>query len=218
MTANTPVMIGVIENDRIQSQLSETLFMKHPGSYYLVNAITWYRLLSAPFLFILVLINSLVVFKWLLLLSFTTDAIDGFLARRFQVVSIFGSRLDSVADDITILVSIVAMVILKPEFIISQQLWILTLAMLFFIQLIVAVVKFGKPSSFHTVLAKLAAVSQGVFILLLFFLDKPPLIIFYIAALLTAIDIAEEIILVLILKKWRTDVKGIYWLRNDKAV
>lgn len=50
--------------------------------YYIINGITLYRLLAAPVLVLLILTHQVNVFKWLLAVSFFTDLIDGWLARR----------------------------------------------------------------------------------------------------------------------------------------
>ncbi|HEX6915186.1 MAG TPA: CDP-alcohol phosphatidyltransferase family protein [Chitinophagaceae bacterium] len=185
--------------------------MDHSRAYYLVNSITWYRLVAAPLLLILVFAGNMELFKWMLAVSFFTDAVDGFLARRYKVVSTLGSRIDSLADDFTILVAIVAIVVEKPEFLRQQTVIVAILVLLFLLQLAFAMLRYRRPSSFHTYLAKIAAVLQGVFILLLFFLPQPPLLLFYIAAVVTAFDLLEEIALTALVKNFTTDVRGIYW-------
>jgi hypothetical protein len=50
----------------------------------MVNAVTVYRILAAPVLLILIWKNEYDLFKWLLVVSFFTDAIDGYLARYFK--------------------------------------------------------------------------------------------------------------------------------------
>lgn len=91
------------------------------GSYYIINGITLYRLVAAPVLVLLIFTHQVNVFKWLLAISFFTDLIDGWLARRFKATSILGARLDSIADDLTIVAGMVAVVVLKPEFLKQQM-------------------------------------------------------------------------------------------------
>jgi cardiolipin synthase len=79
-----------------------------------------------------------------------------------------------------------------------------------------AFVRYGKISSFHTYMAKLAALMQGSFLILLFFLQEPVYVLFYIAFFVTVIDLIEEIILVLLLPVWQTNVKGLYWVLKKK--
>jgi phosphatidylglycerophosphate synthase len=181
------------------------------GSYYIVNGITLYRLIAAPVLVLLIFTHQVNVFKWLLAISFFTDLIDGWLARRFKATSVLGARLDSIADDLTIVASMVAVVVLKQAFLKQQMVFFIILFALFLIQIILALLRYHKVSSFHTYSAKLAALMQGSFLILLFFLPQPLEIVFYIAFGLTVIDLVEEIILVMILPQWEVNVKGLYW-------
>ncbi|HEY9177561.1 MAG TPA: CDP-alcohol phosphatidyltransferase family protein [Flavipsychrobacter sp.] len=185
-------------------------------SYYLINGITAYRLVAAFFLTYLVFTEQVDIFKWMLAISFFTDAIDGFLARWYKVTSIMGARLDSIADDLTILVAVFGVVRLRPEFVQQELVLIITLVALLVAQTIMALIRYGKISSFHTYLAKIAAVLQGSFLILLFFLSEPPLTLFYIASLVTILEIAEEMILVIILPEWEANVHGLYWVLKDK--
>ena len=178
----------------------------------IVNSITLYRLFASFVLLYFIVMNDITVFKWLLLVSFFTDAIDGFLARKFHVTSIMGSKFDSIADDLTILMAVIGVFEFKPGFISHEKLLVITLLGLYLIQTILALIKYRKISSFHTYLAKFAAIAQGLFLIFLFFLPQWPLGLFRVAAVLTILDLLEEIILVSMLTKWQTDVKGIYWV------
>ena len=188
----------------------------HKQSYYIVNGITLYRLVVFPLLILLIISKRLDLYKWLLLVSFLTDAIDGFLARRYKVVSVLGAKLDSIADDLTILSVIIAAIVYKPDFIRKEISLIIVLLGLFVFQTIYALVRYGKLSSFHTYAAKFAAILQGSFLLLLFFLREPVYWLFYIAAVATVADLLEEIILVWILPKWTANAKGIFWIMRDR--
>jgi len=183
--------------------------MKRPA-FYLVNAITGYRLMATFVLAFLLYQLNLHLFKWLLGVSFFTDLIDGFLARKLKVQSSFGARLDSVADDLTVFAGIAGMYIFKYFFFEKHLPLLVLLLALFFIQTGIAYYRYGKTTSFHTYLAKTAAIFQGTFLILLFFMDKPPEILFYMAAFITAIELVEEIIITFVLSEWRTDVKGIF--------
>jgi CDP-diacylglycerol--glycerol-3-phosphate 3-phosphatidyltransferase len=170
----------------------------------------------APVLVLLIFTNQIQLFKWLLAVSFFTDLIDGWLARKYKVTSILGARLDSIADDLTIVAGIVAAIVLKSAFLKEQMIFVIILLGLFVIQVILALLRYGKISSFHTWSAKLAALMQGSFLILLFFLPQPVEIVFYIAFGTTVIDLVEEIILVMILPQWEANVKGLYWVMKKK--
>src|SRR6476620_2468917 len=182
----------------------------------IVNSITLYRLFASFVLLYFIVMNDITVFKWLLLVSFFTDAIDGFLARKFHVTSIMGSKFDSIADDLTILMAVIGVFEFKPGFISHEKLLVITLLGLYLIQTILALIKYRKISSFHTYLVKFAAIAQGLFLIFLFFLPQWPLGLFRVAAVLTILDLLEEIILVSMIAKWQTDVKGIFWVIKKK--
>jgi CDP-diacylglycerol--glycerol-3-phosphate 3-phosphatidyltransferase len=182
----------------------------------MVNGITLYRLIAAPALIVLILTRQIDLFKWLLALSFFTDAIDGYLARRYKVVSVMGAKLDSIADDVTVVAALIGLFVLKPAFIKQEYLSMILLAILFVIQVTLALLRYRKPTSFHTYLAKLAAVCQAAFLILAFFLPDPPRALFYIAVTVTALDLIEEIVMILLLPEWKADVKGIYWILKQR--
>lgn len=193
-----------------------TCSFMHRTSFYIVNAITVYRLIAAFFLLYLIVIGYAELFKWLLLISFFTDAIDGFLARRFGVVTEVGSRLDSIADDLTVLMGIVGMTVFETGFVWDQLPLIFALVGLYFLQLLMAFIRYGRPTSFHTYIAKFATLLQGLFLILLFILPAWPVTLFHVAAFFTAMDLLEEIVLVMMLPTWQHDIKGLYWVLKRK--
>lgn len=180
--------------------------------YYLVNGITIYRIVAAPVLLLLIIFNRFDVFKWLLALSFFTDAIDGYLARRYNAISVLGARLDSIADDLTIAMAIIGIFRLNFNFILAQWIPIAILVLLFLVQAGLAFKRYGKMTAFHTYTAKVAAVVQAAFIVSFFFTPAPVLWLFYLCALFTALDLLEETILITLLPGYRLNVKGIYWV------
>ena len=158
------------------------------------------------------------MFKWFLTVSFFTDSIDGYLARKYKVASIVGSKLDSIGDDLTIVAAIAGMLVFKLQFIKDHMVIIAVLLALLILQNIFALIRYGKVTSFHTYLAKIAAVFQGVFLILVFFLPAPVYELFYAASVITILDLAEEIVLIFILPNWESDVKGIHWAVKRKKL
>ncbi len=189
---------------------------KHKRAWYIINGITVYRIIAAPFLLILLFNGQVGIFKWLLGLSFFTDLIDGFLARKFKVTSVLGTRLDSIGDDLTVLVAMIGLFVLKTGFVIQHKLILILLLFLFVVQAAYAFKRYQKMTGFHTYLAKTAAFLQGVFLLLVFFTHQPSVILFYVAAIITMLQLMEEIILVHLLPQWQTNVKGLYWVLKNK--
>jgi len=183
----------------------------HKQAWYIINGITLYRIIAAPILLVLLFTKQHDIFKWLLGVSFFTDLIDGYLARKFKVTSLLGTKLDSIGDDLTVLVGLIALFVLKLDFIKQHIIILIILLVLFLVQTTFAFIKYRKMTNFHTLLAKTAALLQGVFLIFAFFTEQPSLILFYAATIVTMLELIEEIILVGMLPQWQANVKGIYW-------
>lgn len=191
-------------------------FITHKLSYYIINGITLYRVIAAPFLLLLLYLRLYEIFRWLLLLSFFTDFIDGFLARKYAVTSVLGTRLDSIGGDLTVMVAMIGLFVLHPAFVKQHIIILIILFFLFLIQIGFAFFKYGKATNFHTYFAKIAAIAQGVFLLLCFFMEQPILLLFYAAAIITFLQLIEEIMMVWMLPEWAVNQKGIYWVMKNK--
>jgi phosphatidylglycerophosphate synthase len=182
-----------------------------------INLITLYRTIMFPVLMVLIFTNQFHIFRWLLIVSFLTDAVDGHLARKHKVTSILGAKLDSIGDDLTILAAVSGLFVARPEFI-QEQLFLILIGLgLFILQIIFSIIRYGKISSFHTYLAKLAAILQGFFLCSMFLFSEPAYWLFYLAMFVTVLELIEEIAIVAVMKKWQTDVKSLYWvIRKQK--
>lgn len=188
----------------------------HTRAYYVINGITLYRIVTVPLLVWFLFTGRHELFKWGIALSFFSDLIDGFLARKFKVTSIAGTRLDSIGDDLTVAVAVTGLVKIHPAFV-KEQLWILILlAVLFVLQVGYALIRYRKMSNFHTWLAKTAALLQGIFLILTFFTGDPIPVLFYIAAGITMLELTEEIIMVHLLPGWRANVHGLFQVWQEQ--
>lgn len=203
-----------MQDDKKIVKLSDLRFASGPVKW--INAITLYRTMAFPVLMFLIFTNRFDVFKWMLIVSFLTDAVDGFLARKFKANSVLGARLDSIGDDLTILAGIIGFAVAKTEFL--KEHWIIFAVplILFFIQTIAAWVRYKKTTSYHTYLAKAAAILQGFFMCSMFLFKEPAYWLFYTTASITTLELIEEIIIVFVLPDWKTNVHGLYWVLKEK--
>lgn len=192
------------------------LVLRSRPAVRVINLITLYRIVTFPLLIVLIVDRQEDLFKWLLLASFFTDAIDGFLARRYKATSILGSKLDSIGDDLTILAAATGLGVWYFDFVREQALVLIMLLVLFLVQLGLSIYRYRKFSTFHTYLAKTAAVITAAFLLSVFFFEEINYPLFYFAAGVTAIELIEEIILAAILREYRSNVKGLYWVLREK--
>lgn len=155
------------------------------------------------------------LFAWFLLVSYTTDVIDGFLARRLKIESVRGAQLDSIGDMLTLIAAIIGVAWFEWDFIRENYIPIAIVLGLYFTQMIIALVKYGRVTSFHTYLAKLSALVQGVFLIWLL-LVGPIYWLFYTFMVLGIIETIEETILIFMYDEWVSEVKGIYWALKDE--
>jgi phosphatidylglycerophosphate synthase len=184
-------------------------------NYNIADWFSFYRIFAAPFLLLLIWLDIRMFFAWLLLISYSTDAIDGYLARKLKITSPRGSQLDSFGDQITLVIGLIGLYYFENEFIKTNLTLIVIAFIPYILQMIIAYIKYGKATAFHTYLAKLSAIMQSVFILhSLFF--SPDNHLFYIMIIIGLLETFEEITLIFMYKHWTSDVKGIYWAYRDK--
>lgn len=184
-------------------------------NYNIADWFSFYRIAAAPFLLVLIWLDLQLVFTWLLLISYLTDAIDGFLARKLKITSPRGSQLDSFGDQITLIIGLIGLFYFESDFIKINLVLILIAFFPYIIQMLIAYFKYGKATAFHTYLAKLSAVIQSIFILWSLFFN-PEYVLFYAMIIIGIVETIEEIVLIFMYKNWASDVKGIFWALRDQ--
>ncbi|MFY7670267.1 CDP-alcohol phosphatidyltransferase family protein [Tenacibaculum sp. MEBiC06402] len=184
-------------------------------NFNIADWFSFYRIFAAPFLLGLIWFDVRLLFTWLLLISYSTDAIDGYIARKLKITSPRGSQLDSFGDQITLIVGLIGLFYFESSFIKTNLTLIAITFIPYIIQMIIAYYKYGKATAFHTYLAKLSAILQSVFILSALFFH-PDYSLFYTMIIIGLLETLEEITLIFLYDNWVSDVKGIYWAYKDK--
>lgn len=192
------------------SRLSNKIKQLNKADYF-----SLYRFVSLP-LIILAIINDVRVFTAILLLiSFITDAIDGYLARKNKMETSRGAMLDSVGDLLTLLAGLAAFIAFETEFFKDHLVIIVVSFSLYAVQVLLAYVKFKKLTSYHTYLAKIAAVFFASF-LVVTFIVRPYEILFYFTFAVGIAEAVEEIVITAVLEEPKKNVKGLYWILKAK--
>ncbi|GAA4296194.1 CDP-alcohol phosphatidyltransferase family protein [Aestuariibaculum suncheonense] len=184
-------------------------------NFNIADWLSFYRIAAAPFLLVLIALDVRQIFTWLLLISYLTDALDGYLARKLQITSPRGSQLDSFGDQMTLIVGLIGLFYFETRFIKTNLVIILLAFIPYIAQMLIAYFKYGKATAFHTYLAKLSAILQSIFILFSLFF-YPESILFYVMIIIGVLETIEEIALIFMYDNWASDVKGIYWALRDK--
>jgi CDP-diacylglycerol--glycerol-3-phosphate 3-phosphatidyltransferase len=115
----------------------------------LPNQLTGLRLLLIPILWALALLRLEAYVGIGLVVAFLTDALDGPIARRLNLTSDFGSKLDSLADNLLTPSAAIWLLLLRPEvFRDHPGLWLVALA-IYASSLLVGWLKFRRFANLH---------------------------------------------------------------------
>jgi len=172
------------------------------------NLVSSIRILIAPLLFVFAFRQMEYWFLGALFFSALTDVLDGFLARKLNLITPLGAHLDSWGDFTIYGTMAICAWILWPE--LTQQV-LPHYAMILFSFLLPAwagLVKFCKLTGYHTWSVKVAVLATfaGYFALYTGIASWP----FVFASWLCVLAGGEEILITLVLRRERTDVRSLW--------
>ena len=176
------------------------------------NMISGARIVCAIILLFLAWEGYRNAFIVLLFVSLISDAVDGYIARRFNVSSKLGAKLDSLGDMAIYLTVPICAWWLWPQILKQEALFVFIVIAAYIIPLIAGLIKFRKIPSYHTFGAKIAAVFMSTAILFLFLFEFPW--IFRIAAIFQALVAFEEILITIQLPILQSNVKSIWHVNS----
>jgi cardiolipin synthase len=155
------------------------------------NRITAIRLLALPVLWILALTGARTYLAIGLLLSAITDVIDGPIARKYNQTSDFGSKFDSLADQLIQISAVFWVLILMPE-VYTDNLWITIAAVgTYLASLTVGLIKFKRLANLHLYLTKLGGIFLYTFVIHAFLFGQYNRGLYLVAVLFLLLSHAE---------------------------
>lgn len=172
------------------------------------NTLSLLRLACAPLLVAAAWAGMPTAFFILLTLMLFSDALDGYLARKWHQTSALGARLDSIGDYATYLGIAAGAWLLWPERIAREAELVLGLIIIYLLPLSVSLVKFGRLNSYHTLLTKITAVTVSIGVVLFLLIDVVWPI--YLAIAVLMLEAAENIAITLKLDAPRTDIRSLW--------
>jgi CDP-diacylglycerol--glycerol-3-phosphate 3-phosphatidyltransferase len=172
------------------------------------NAISIARLCATSVLLASVLFHRVDIFKWLLLACLLSDILDGLIARTFHLTSKFGASLDSLADTVTMLIGFLGVFVFQKAFVSEHYSGVLLVAVFYIAEIVASLARYGKVSSFHTLLDRIAAYMAGIFVMSLFLWGYHGWL-FQLAVVVYVLSLSEEMALICVLPEWRSDVGGL---------
>ncbi len=178
----------------------------------LPNAITWARLMLVPAVLILAWQGLPRMVIALLAVSFASDLLDGYLARKLGAVSAFGAKLDTLVDFGMYLAIGGAALRLWPDLVAREASFFGAVVLSLLAPAAVALLKFRSPTSYHTFAVKAAALCVGGSLIALF--AGGPAWPFRWSTPLCVIAALDEIAITLTLDRPRSDVRSFWHLQR----
>lgn len=182
------------------------------------NVLSAYRLLALPFLMLAIFSGWKNGFTVLLVVNLITDILDGWIARTFKMETEFGARLDSLADIGTYIAAFTGIIVLEQAFVHAHQWGFYGLITLYASVQLIALFRFQRTTSFHLYSSKIVGYIQGIFIVTYFIFGYTAWY-FYLMISCSYIAYTEALIIVALIPKMRSNVKGVYFmLRQHKRI
>lgn len=172
------------------------------------NIVSMIRIFMAPVLLVLAYKQQPTIFLLILIFTLFTDVLDGFLARRLQMITELGSHLDSWGDFIIYTTLTISAWWLWPDIIKEEIVSVMSIILSFTLPVIFGMVKFHTLTSYHTWSVKAAVFITVISYIVVFSgLLRWPI---YLAACVSVIAAIEEIMITIIMKHERADIRSVY--------
>lgn len=165
----------------------------------LPNIITSCRIALAPVLVLVAWLGREHLFLVILICALVSDIVDGQIARRCNLATPLGAKLDSWADFLTSLTLPFGIYWLRPELIPSLWPAMLLAVVSYLLPIGIGFAKFRALTSYHTFLARVAAYVIGASTIVVF--ARGPVLPFQLSVVFLTLSGLEEIAITLILPR-----------------
>ena len=182
----------------------------------LPNLFSLLRLLLLPFLWAFAFLDLPVHLGCGLTVVVITDVLDGALARRLNQVTEFGSKLDTLADNLVIASVTIWLILLRPSIFTSNPLVWFIVASLALINISVGWIKFNRFANLHLYSTKAAGVVTTVFVVHTLLSSEPSESLFYVAGGMVILSLLEALFLQLTRSHVNEHMGSILLLYLDK--
>lgn len=183
----------------------------------LPNVLTSLRIAAIPALVWLAATRRHDPFAAIMIACLLGDIADGILARALRATSELGAMLDSIADTLLLFTAAYGAWVFYADALRAHPVAFALVPGLWITENIAALLRYGRLSSFHTYLSRIAAYALGIFIGLLFLIGFKAWLL-YVALAFLIVATFEEFALLLVLPEWTADVRGLWWvLRSRRA-
>lgn len=179
------------------------------------NMLSLYRLITFPLVLYLALSGHETAFAVMLCINLVTDILDGLIARRFNMMTEIGARLDSIADIGTYILAVTGIFCFKAADFEPHLFSFYIYLGLFLACNLLALIKFRRLPSLHLYSWKIGGYMQGTFFFVLFVAGFKT-VFYYIMVTWGILAFAEHFVVQLLLKEMRSNAKGLYWVLKNR--
>jgi phosphatidylglycerophosphate synthase len=159
------------------------------------NQLTGIRFLLIPILWVFALMRVPFYIGIGLIIATVTDALDGHMARRLNLVSEFGGKFDSLTDLTLTLSAIAWLFMLRPEIFAENSTVFIIAMIIYVVALLLGWAKFGPLANLDLWSSKAAGLMEYIFIIHAFLFDQYSQILFNIAVGMSILSCTETIVL-----------------------
>ena len=159
------------------------------------NLLSTSRLLMIPVLWVFAVQDMPLVVAAGTVIAALTDTLDGVLARRLGQVSKFGSKLDSLADNLFKPSVVAWLLILEPELFSDHPIELLVAIGLYAASVTVGLIKFKRFGNLHLYSGKVGSLAQYIFIFSALIFPGYNQLLFYLAVGMFILSNTEALLL-----------------------
>ena len=188
------------QSDEVQPERTKSLWT-------IPNILCLIRLCGSPLLVLIAYRQQSQVFLWLFLFLLMTDWIDGKLAILLNQRSVYGARLDSLADAALYGCTLLGIGWLRCDFFEREALWLLIGLGSYFLTTTAGLIKYGRIPSYHTRAAKICWLLAGLATIALLMKWSPWF--FRIAIIGVTYTNLEAFTMTMILPTWTSDLPNL---------
>lgn len=182
----------------------------------LPNQLTALRLFLIPVLWIVALLG---LSTWVgvgLAVAYLTDILDGYFARKLNLMSSFGAKFDSFADNLLQPSVLIWLWLLKPKVILDHlTLWSVVIA-IYVASILVGLIKFRRFANLHLHTSKYGSLITFAFGVHTFIADQYSQVLYYLAMLSSIVSSSETLILQLWLDQVNEHLGSIFLVMAKK--
>ncbi len=189
--------------------------MGHPVTRNVPNILSAYRIVAFPFILFFIWSGREQLFTIFLCINLITDILDGLIARTFKLETEFGAKLDSMADVGTYLAAFIGVLAFKFSVIQPYILPFYLFVALLLATYATALFKFKRLMSFHLYSSKIGGYFQGIWFFTVFAFGFW-LPYYYFMLIWGMMSFVEHIIIQMIIKEPKSNVKGLYWVLKER--